>query len=200
MLLRPLRASDADRDRARATLREAAGDGRLTLEELEARVERVERASDQRELARITGDLPAAPPVRIGAVAERDRQRAILSSVKRSGHWRPARRGRYVALLGTVELDLRNATLPGPETDIELITWLGTGRVKVPPGVDVQVRGGGILCSCDVDLGPEPPAAGAPVVNVRTRGLLGSSRVRTQAPFLDRLVGGARRLAERHAR
>jgi len=200
VLLRPLRASDSDRERARAILREASVHGRLTVEELAERVERVERAGDQRELARITGDLPPAPPALVGTPAEHERQRAVLSSLKRSGHWRPARKGRYLAVLGTVDLDLRNATLPGPEVDIELVSWFGTSRVRVPPGVEVQVHGGGLLCSCDVDLGPEPPAPGAPVVRVRTRGLLGSSRVRTQTPILDRLVSGARRLAERHAR
>jgi Domain of unknown function (DUF1707) len=58
-----LRASDADRERIVATLREHAGEGRLTTEELEARCERAYNARTVAELERLLVDLPQpAPP------------------------------------------------------------------------------------------------------------------------------------------
>jgi hypothetical protein len=67
-----LRASDADRERAVDILRIAAGDGRLTLAELEDRLETALTARTMGELAALTGDLPgggmltAAGPARAG--------------------------------------------------------------------------------------------------------------------------------------
>jgi hypothetical protein len=53
-----LRASDAERDRVGAALRAHAAEGRLTVEELDDRVERAFSARTRRELAGLLGDLP----------------------------------------------------------------------------------------------------------------------------------------------
>lgn len=196
MLVPSSRASDADREAALARLRAATVEGRLTVDELGERAERVEAAVTQRELARVTRDLPVAPAALLDDLPERRRERAVLSSLRRTGRWTPARRTRYTAILGSVDVDLRRATLPGPELDIELVSLLGTARLRVPPGVDVEVTGGGLLCSRDVRVDAEPAPPGAPLVRVRTRGLLGSSKVRCQPRLVDQLVDGARRLAE----
>src|SRR5919205_1057067 len=55
---RELRASDHDRDRVAEVLRQAAGDGRLTLEELDERLSAVYAAKTYGELEPITRDLP----------------------------------------------------------------------------------------------------------------------------------------------
>jgi hypothetical protein len=55
-----LRASHADRDRVVDTLRVAAGDGRLSAEELDTRLESALSARTRGELAGLTADLPAA--------------------------------------------------------------------------------------------------------------------------------------------
>ncbi|WP_194898402.1 DUF1707 SHOCT-like domain-containing protein [Catenulispora pinisilvae] len=54
-----LRASHADRDRVVETLRIAAGDGRLSAEELDARLESALTARTLGQLAELTSDLPA---------------------------------------------------------------------------------------------------------------------------------------------
>src|SRR5579859_7117317 len=63
---RNMRASDADRERVANVLREAAGDGRLTMDELDERLDAVYAAKTYPELEPITHDLPAsgspAPP------------------------------------------------------------------------------------------------------------------------------------------
>jgi hypothetical protein len=54
-----LRISDADRDRVAERLRAAAGEGRLSAEELEERLEVAFGARTENELAPLTSDLPA---------------------------------------------------------------------------------------------------------------------------------------------
>jgi hypothetical protein len=53
-----LRASDADRERVAERLRDAAGEGRLTAEELEERLERAFAGRTDAELAPLVADLP----------------------------------------------------------------------------------------------------------------------------------------------
>src|SRR5262245_45649600 len=54
-----LRIADADRERAISQLSKHAGDGRLTLEEFEARVEQVYAARTNAELRPVFRDLPS---------------------------------------------------------------------------------------------------------------------------------------------
>ena len=56
-----LRASDADRERVAERLRAAAGEGRLTADELEERLERAFAAQTEADLEPLTADLPRAP-------------------------------------------------------------------------------------------------------------------------------------------
>jgi hypothetical protein len=56
-----LRASHADRDQVVELLRVAAGDGRLSPEELDDRLELALTARTYAELAALTADLPATP-------------------------------------------------------------------------------------------------------------------------------------------
>ncbi|HUY96033.1 MAG TPA: DUF1707 domain-containing protein [Verrucomicrobiae bacterium] len=57
-----LRVSDADREQAVAELRRHHAEGRLTLEELEARAATAYRARTTGELAPVLSDLPAPVP------------------------------------------------------------------------------------------------------------------------------------------
>jgi hypothetical protein len=60
-----LRCSDAERERTSTALHEAAGEGRLTMEETETRLAEVYAARYRHELDALTADLPA-PDVRTG--------------------------------------------------------------------------------------------------------------------------------------
>jgi hypothetical protein len=64
----PLRASAADRELAVDILRVAAGDGRLTLAELDERLEAALSASTLGELATLTADLPGGAMLHAAAV------------------------------------------------------------------------------------------------------------------------------------
>jgi hypothetical protein len=56
-----LRASDAEREQHAEILRQHAAEGRLTVDELDERLDRVYAARTYGELAPIVGDLPAPP-------------------------------------------------------------------------------------------------------------------------------------------
>ena len=57
-----LRASDAEREHHAELLREHAAQGRLTVDELDERLDRVYAARTLGELAPVVADLPAPPP------------------------------------------------------------------------------------------------------------------------------------------
>src|ERR1700759_5225372 len=88
-----LRASHADRDQAVELLRVAAGDGRLSAEELDDRLERALTARTHAELSSLTADLPATPGA---APRELVRINVRGSSVQRDGAW-----------VGPKELDIK---------------------------------------------------------------------------------------------
>lgn len=83
-----MRASDADRDRVAASLREHCAVGRLTTDELRERIESVYAARTLGELAELTADLPEedfdspAYPVPAGQRYDRsltkDRERGVV--------------------------------------------------------------------------------------------------------------------------
>src|SRR5258708_31454370 len=86
-----LRASHSDRDRVVETLRVAAGDGRLTAEELDQRLEAALTARTYSELAVLTADLPAlgARPGSMTPHEPKDLVRIDCGSgtAKRDGEW-----------------------------------------------------------------------------------------------------------------
>lgn len=53
-----MRASDADRDRVAAILREHTAQGRITMDEFNERLEQLYKSRTYGELARLTSDLP----------------------------------------------------------------------------------------------------------------------------------------------
>ncbi len=69
-----LRASDADRERVADQLRQASGEGRLTVDELDERLDRCYAAKTVAELAELTIDIvvdPEAPANRSATVSIR---------------------------------------------------------------------------------------------------------------------------------
>jgi len=58
------RASDSERENAVAALRQAAADGRLSVDELDERTSAAYGATTRGELARLVDDLPSSAPAR----------------------------------------------------------------------------------------------------------------------------------------
>ncbi len=176
----PILASDAERERNIALLRDAVGEGRLTLEEFSERVSLAQAARTDQELARLAHDLPGDPATASPPAAASEEHRAFCSHLVRSGPWSLSRHSSWRSIFGTIDLDLRQARLAGPETALEIYNLFGTITVIVPDGVEVVVRGGGLFASQKVQSPERPAIAGGPRVTIDTHGPGGTLHVRTR--------------------
>ena len=176
----PILASDAEREHTVTRLRDAVAEGRLTLEEFSDRVGAVQIARTDRELAVLSGDLPATPATSAGA--EPETHRAIGSHLIRQGPWSLPARSRWRSLFGTIDLDLRQARLSASETEIAIKNTFGTVTVIVPEGLEVVVRGGGMFASQKIESPEAPPAPGGPRLVIDASGPGGTLYVRSRPP------------------
>ncbi|MEU4115528.1 DUF1707 domain-containing protein [Kitasatospora sp. NPDC028055] len=136
-----LRASHADRDRVVAVLGAAAGEGRLSAEELDERVEAALSARTVAELAELTADLPPVSVSATGAVAQvRDvlRIEQHFTRTERVGAWVLPRRLEVAAQWCHVKLDFTQAVLTHDTLEIDLDMQGGTLTLVVGPGVVVD--------------------------------------------------------------
>ena len=181
-----LRVSDADREATVVRLREAGGEGRLTLEELAERVERADAARTRADLDALTADLPAAA-ARTAPLAPDDARRerrwvvAIMGGEQRRGRWRPSRRTNAIAIMGGVDIDLREAEL-ADGAEILAIPVMGAVTVTVPHGVSVEMSGFALMGG---NSGPDDkvlPLPNSPVVRVRAFSLMGGVVVERKKP------------------
>jgi hypothetical protein len=152
-----MRISDADRDEVASILRDAAGDGRLDLEELDERLSAVYAAKTYGELEPITHDLPSGTspkPVasqsdRIGGVPSSSVAVGILGGFSRKGGWVVPETLTAVAFMGGGELDLREARFAAPEVTIRVFAVMGGVEIIVPEDAEVHVNGIGIMGGFD---------------------------------------------------
>lgn len=170
-------ASDAEREATVDRLRQSVVDGRLTLEEFSDRVGLAQVARTDRDLAMLGSDLPAAPAV---APADIARHRAFCSRIVRSGPWELPVRSSYRCLFGTIDLDLAQVRLPGPEVEIEIFNLFGTVTLIVPEGVRISLEGGGPFASQVIHSPEAPPVPGAPVLRIKASGPGGTLYVRNR--------------------
>jgi hypothetical protein len=181
-----LRASDAERERAAELLGRHAVEGRLTLEELAQRVEAAYTATTREELAALTRDLPAEQSATARLPASRRRPTrwsvAVMSGIYRRGRWRVPASSNAVAVMGGIELDLREAEIDGPEVTINVVAVMGGVEVTVPEGVDVELSGFALMGGKDFRPGKTQLPPGAPLVHVKGFALMGGINVRTRGP------------------
>src|SRR4051812_12543060 len=180
-----LRASDSDRERVSEVLRDALAEGRLDMEEFEERLDATYKARTDGELAPITRDLPvgqvAVPKVDmlkrpepdgswasriVGGEGSSAWAVAVMSGFQRKGRWTVPRRFNCFAFWGGGELDLREANFADGEVEINCVAIMGGVQVIVPPGVEVVVRGIGIMGGFDHAEQGVPGEPGAPRVVV----------------------------------
>jgi hypothetical protein len=159
-----LRASDADRDRVLDVLRAAVGDGRLTAEEFDERVEATLSSRTLGELAALTADL-VAEPVRPDTVATQAEDAIRIDqrggSVQRGGRWMVPQRLELRVSWCDVILDFTEAVIVADTMVIDINGRGGALILVLGPGIVVDADSL-VLRYTDVDIrsGAEP---GAPV-------------------------------------
>jgi hypothetical protein len=166
---------------------------RLTLPEYERRVELAYRASSNDALRDLTRDL-ALPPARMApsAVASPDQTRvaprlatkaknffALMSGVVRRGTWTVPGRLRAFACMGGISLDLRDAVLTAPVTDIYVLAVMGGVEVIIPPDVRLESDGFAIMGGFEDQL-KEPASLDpdAPLIRIHGFALMGGVEAR----------------------
>lgn len=190
-----LRVSDADREGVAERLRHAAGDGQLTVQELDERLEVAYRARTFGELEPLTADLQARD--RDGALPVAERRFTVrrgpggahwlLASharLKRRGRWRIARRCTLLNVLGHGDLDLSEIELADDRVELRVVSIMGGADIRVPDGLRVEVARSAALGVNRVDVPEQPASAFEPLLRVRLVTLLGRARV-TRVPALS---------------
>jgi hypothetical protein len=133
-----LRASHEDRDRVVEALRIVGGDGRLSAEELDTRLEIALSARTLGELAGLTADLPAAP-VASGTdvlVVKQHGGRYV-----REGRWTVPARIELSTQLCRVTFDFTHAVITSSVLRIEADMVHGKLVIVSPPGVVIDTDG-----------------------------------------------------------
>jgi hypothetical protein len=161
-----LRASHADRDRVVDVLRIAAGDGLLTADELDQRVEAALSARTRSELSALTADLPPVSPTAGTAGAEvKDlvRIEQIHSgAIERVGRWVVPRRLELAVTYCEVTLDFTDAVITQDTLRIDVAMMGKTLTLVTGPGIVVDTDGLQLVHSKVTSRQP-PPEPGTPV-------------------------------------
>lgn len=125
-----MRASDRDRDAVAERLRVAAGEGRITLDELEERLEGAYAARTYGELDRLIDDLPfarTAPPEARPLVLE-----TRSGSIKHAGKWVVPERITARVTMGSITIDFTQAVCRHREVLLEAACGSGSILIIVP--------------------------------------------------------------------
>jgi len=179
-----LRASHDDRDRVVEMLRVSAGDGRLTAEELDERLEQAMTARTYGELSRLVADLPeAGSVVAVPASRAKDVVRIDCHSgdARREGRWVVPQRLEVKVTSGHVLLDFRDAVITQHALRIDAEVRSGHLTLVTRPGIvvdtdDVVVRSGHVKVRAP--WGPDVPE----LLRVEVAGTIGSGHLVARPP------------------
>ena len=205
-----VRASDAERHETARILQDAFSEGRLTVAEFDERTSQAYQARFQTELAQLTVDISPArrSPARriteskpdLSAESHDDRTPthrvtgspgtrasiAVMGGCERSGVWTIGSDHTAVAVMGGVEIDLREASLQSGEITIWAFAVWGGIAILVPDDLHLVMDGFGLMGGFAEGSGPwkqdprpvrqAPP--GAPTVRVTGLALMGGVEVR----------------------
>jgi hypothetical protein len=178
------RASDTDRIQLAQLLAYAAEQGRLELKDYEDRLTKAYAATTYQELDQLRADLLGSPVNlrRGGKVnpAPSTLLLALLSGFERRGRWNVPKKLTTFTLWGSGVLDLRYADFTSTEVEIHAYSIMGMQTILLPPEVNVEVTGHGVMGGFDHEvLGQGTP--GAPVVKVRGFALWGGVGIKRKA-------------------
>lgn len=190
-----LRISDDDRHQVAEVLRQAAGEGRIDLDELDQRLEAAYSAKTYGELVPITVDLPVtgrplpATSPRPAPLGQPTGPRysgslAIMSETRRVGPWVVGDQHTAFAVMGSVVLDLREAQFQSHELTINASAVMGEVTVIVNAAASVVLQGVGVMGEYTEQRPRVPYDAeqGGPVVRLRGFALMGSVHVQRKGP------------------
>jgi hypothetical protein len=177
-----MRASNDDRERVAQILHNALSEGRITVPELEERLDTVYAAKTLPELEPPIADLPGvtisgalqaaqsrAVDSRIGGIPGSQTSIAVMSGANRKGNWVVPPHHNSFAFWGGVELDLRQARFAERHSTIAAVAIMGGIDIIVPDDIVIDVNGIGLMGAFETEDGrgaDATPPPGAPVVKI----------------------------------
>ncbi|OBI50747.1 hypothetical protein A5707_15035 [Mycobacterium kyorinense] len=169
------RAAETDRIQVAQLLTEAAAQGRLQMSDYEDRLTKAYAAKTYAELDRLHSDLlGSVSPCRGGDCqpAPSTLLLAIMSAFERRGRWNVPKKLTTFALWGGGVVDLRYADFTSTEVEIRAYSIMGGQTILLPPEVNVDIHGHGVMGGFDQRVSGEG-SPGAPTVKVRGFSLWG---------------------------
>ena len=196
-----LRASDADREAVAKVLQDAMAEGRLTVAELQERLDAVYSAKTLSELEPVTWDLPghtdlvprvptvpqrvagttadapsASALARIGGTPSSTVAIGIMSGATRNGPWVVPAQFTALAIMGGVDIDLTQASFAERDVTITAVALMGGIDIVVPDDITVIVGGVGFMGAFE-DSAHVQGAPGGPVVRINGLAIMGGVEV-----------------------
>lgn len=189
-----LRVADSDRDLCLEVLNTAYAEGRITAGEHAERIDAASRARIFDDLIPLTRDLVPESPVR-GAelstsgvargpriepsqqMTQPDSMVAVIGDHTRTGPWRVRRKLQTYVLLGDIDLDFTEAIFESDTIEIEGVIAMGDLNIRIPEGINVQMRSSNVLGDSKVKGLPDQSPTG-PTLVIRTTTIMGDVTVR----------------------
>ena len=175
------RAGDTDRIQVAQLLTDAAAQGQLQMSDYEDRLTRAYAAKTYEELDRLRSDLlgSSVSPRHGGAPQPAPSMLllAIMSAFERRGRWNVPKKLTTFALWGGGVIDLRYADFTSTEVDIHACSIMGGQTILLPPEVNVEISGHGVMGGFDHHVSGEG-TPGPPTVRIHGFSLWGGVGVR----------------------
>jgi hypothetical protein len=206
------------RERIIAKLSEAFANGDLEIEDFERRLTLAHRTDSLAALGDLVRDvtppeeaplapLPVAAMVPVAAIAAaivptsaEESAFSIMGAVVRTGQWTPPRVLRVLAVMGSVELDFREASLAPGVSEVVVTTIMGSVDITVPPSLAVEMHGSAIMGSFEfAQRTPVMPDPAKPILRVHGVSFMGSVTIRTRLPGESGMDAFLRRRREKKA-
>ena len=183
-------------------LSECFAQDHLSLGQFERLLDAAQEARSAEELGKVVKSLPAAagdfghvaaaapgspavPAAASGPSRPSDSVIAVFGEAKREGAWTPAEKTKAVAVMGSVELDFREAALPPGDVTVVPVTLMGSVELVVPPTLKVECGVSAVFGSTQHELPrPEsaPPASPRTTLHVRGVAVFGSVEIHYRYP------------------
>jgi hypothetical protein len=177
-------ASDRERDQLVERLSAACADGRLDLADFSDRLEAALSARTMADIHSLEADLGQPVTVRpgVGEPGGTSWFVGIMSSAVRKGRWVLQPKSHALAVMGECVLDLRGAEVLASYSHITATAVMGSVRVIVPEGIDVDVDGLAIMGAKTLRISSATPLPGSPTIRVTAFALMGEVSVVTKPP------------------
>ncbi len=167
------RAAETDRIEVAQLLTDAAAQGKLQMSDYEDRLAKAYAAQTYDELDQLRSDLlGSSVSSRTGKPAPSMLLLAIMSAFERRGRWNVPKKLTTFALWGGGVIDLRYADFTSTEVEIHATSIMGGQTILLPPEVNVEIKGHGVMGGFDHHVTTEG-TPGAPTVRIHGFSLWG---------------------------